>query len=141
MNLFQLHQVNMSGQNLLLMRKKFLFDVLAMVKQLGVPTFFMTLPSTDLKWNELVSIVNKLHKLNMSEEDIENLTYHDRCHLLNSNPVLVAKHFQYRVEVFFKEIVVDGPMGKTKYYAIGLEFKFVAHHMCTLYCGWPMLQF
>ena len=103
--------------------KKFLFDVLAMVKQLGVPTFFMTLPSTDLKWNELVSIVNKLHKLNMSEEDIENLTYHDRCHLLNSNPVLVAKHFQYRVEVFFKEIVVDGPMGKTKYYAIGLEFQ------------------
>ena len=103
--------------------KKFLFDVLAMVKQLGVPTFFMTLPSTDLKWNELVSIVNKLHKLNMSEEDIENLTYHDRCHLLNSNPVLVAKHFQYRVEVFFKEIVVDGPMRKTKYYTIGLEFQ------------------
>ena len=43
--------------------KKFLFDVLAMVKQLGVPTFFMTLSSADLKWNELVSIINKLHKL------------------------------------------------------------------------------
>ena len=34
--------------------KKILFDVLAMVKQLGVPIFFMTLSSTDLKWNELV---------------------------------------------------------------------------------------
>ena len=43
--------------------KKFLFDVLAMVKQLGAPTFFMTLSSADLKWNELVSIINKLHKL------------------------------------------------------------------------------
>ena len=31
--------------------------------------------------------------------------------------------FQYRVEVFFKEIVVDGPLGKTKYYAIGVEFQ------------------
>ena len=89
--------------------KKFLSDVLAMVKQLGVPTFFMTLSSADLKWNELVSIINKLHKLDMSEEDIENSTYHDRCHLLNSNPILVAKHFWYWVEVFFKEIVVDGP--------------------------------
>ena len=103
--------------------KRFLFDVLAMVKQLGVPTFFMTLSSADLKWNELVSMIKKLHKLNMSQEDIENLTYHDRCPLLNSNPVLVARHFQYRVEFFFKEIVVDGPSGKTKYYAICAEFQ------------------
>ena len=81
----------------------------------------------------------------MSEEDIENLTYlyvrlrikwlwvrvqlqslnltyHDRCCLLNSNPVLVAGHFQYQVEVFFKEIVVDGSLRKTKYYATHIEF-------------------
>ena len=64
--------------------KKFLFDVLAMVKQLGVPTIFMTLSSADLKWNELVYIINKLHKLDMPEDDIGNLTYHDRCRLLNS---------------------------------------------------------
>ena len=34
--------------------KKFLFDFLAMVKQLGCATFFMTLSSADLRWNELV---------------------------------------------------------------------------------------
>ena len=102
-----------------------MFDVLAMVKQLGVPTFFMTLTSADLKWNELVYITNKLHKLNMSEEDTENLTYHDRCRLLNSNPVFVKRHFQYQVEVFFKEIIADGPLGRTKYlhYAICVEFQ------------------
>ena len=33
--------------------KKFLFDVLAMVKQLGVPTLFMTFFTTDLRWIEL----------------------------------------------------------------------------------------
>ena len=32
-------------------QKKFLFDVLAMAKQLDVPTFFMTLLPADLKWN------------------------------------------------------------------------------------------
>ena len=47
----------------------------------------------------------------------------ERCNLLNSNPVLVARHFQYRVEVFFKEIVIDGPLGKTKYYVIRVEFQ------------------
>ena len=58
----------------------------------------------------------------MSEEHNENLTYHDRCRLLNSNPVLVARHLQYWVEVFFKK-VVDGPLGKTKYYVIRVEFQ------------------
>ena len=32
--------------------KKFLFEVLAMVKQLGLPTYFMTLSCADLRWNE-----------------------------------------------------------------------------------------
>ena len=50
--------------------KKFLFDVWAVVKQLGLPTFFITLSSAALKWNELVSIINKQHELNMLEEDI-----------------------------------------------------------------------
>ena len=43
--------------------------------------------------------------------------------MLNNNPVLVARHFQYHVEVFFKEIIIDGPLGKTKYYAIRVEFQ------------------
>ena len=59
----------------------------------------------------------------MSEEDIEKIPYHDRCRLLNNNPVLVARHFQYRVECFFRQIVIDGPLGKTKYYAIRVEFQ------------------
>ena len=39
------------------------------------------------------------------------------------NPVLVARHFHYKVEAFFKEIILDGPLGKTKYYAIRIEFQ------------------
>ena len=43
--------------------------------------------------------------------------------MLNNNPVLVARHFQYKVEVLFKVIIIDGPLGKTKYYAIRIEFQ------------------
>ena len=43
--------------------------------------------------------------------------------MLNNNRVLVARHFQYKVEVFFKEIIIDGPLGKTKYYAIRIKFQ------------------
>ena len=41
---------------------------------------------------------------------------------LNKNLVLVARYFQYRVERFFKVIVLDGPLGKTQYYAIRVKF-------------------
>ena len=104
--------------------KRFLFEVLAMVKQLGLPTVFMTLSCADLRWNELVSIMSKLNGLNLSEDDIKNLDYFKRCEILNNNPVLLSRHFQYRVEVYFKEIIIDGPLGKVKYYAIRVEFQF-----------------
>ena len=42
---------------------------------------------------------------------------------MNKNPVVVARDFQYRVEIFFKMIVLDGPLGKTSYYAIYVEFQ------------------
>ena len=103
--------------------KSFLFEVLAMVKQLGLPTYFMTLSCADLRWNELESIISKLNGENLTDEQINNFTYFERCNYLNSNPVLLARHFQYRVEVFFKEIIVNGLLGKVKYYAIRVEFQ------------------
>jgi len=103
--------------------KRFLFEVLAMVKQLGIPTFFMTLSCADLRWNELVEIITKLKGHDISEEEISNLNYYQRTEILNSNPVLLARHFQYRVETFFKIIVVNGPLGEVKYYAIRVEFQ------------------
>ena len=104
--------------------KNFLFEVLAMVKQLGIlHDFFMTLSCADLRCNELVEIISKLNRLDFSDDVIKNMTYQERCNTLNKNPVLVARHFQYRVEIFFKVIVLDGPLGKTSYYAIRVEFQ------------------
>lgn len=103
--------------------KKFLLEVLAMVKQLGLPTFFMTLSCADLRWNELISIIAQLKGENMTDDDIDNMSYFERCQYLNFNPVLLARHFQYRVEVFFKEIIVNGPLGKVSYHAIRVEFQ------------------
>ena len=48
----------------------------------------------------------------MTDEEIETLPYLERCKIFNNNPVLVARHFQYRAKVFFKEIILHGPLGK-----------------------------
>ena len=65
-----------------------------MVKQLSTPTFFLTLPYADLQWNELISIIFKLNGIDIADEDIDRLSYHERCDTLNKNPILVARHFQ-----------------------------------------------
>ena len=57
--------------------KQFLYDALAMVKQLGIPKYFLTLSCTDLKWEELPYIINKSNNLGLSEEELKNLSYQD----------------------------------------------------------------
>ena len=55
--------------------KQLLYDVLAMDKQLGIPTYFLKLPCADLRWGELPYIINKLNKLGLSDEELKNLSY------------------------------------------------------------------
>ena len=61
----------------------------------------------------------------MTDEEVEALSYHERCAMLNLNPVIVAKHFQYRVETFFREVLLTNanPIGKIVYYALRIEFQ------------------
>ena len=66
---------------------------------------------------------SKVNGIHISEHEINGMGYSDRCKLLNGNPVIVARHFQYRVELFFKVIVLDGPLGKTNYHAIIVDFQ------------------
>ena len=105
-----------------------------MVKQLGVPTFIMTLSSVDLRRNGLISIIIKLNKGDLSDEEIQKFSNHDWCKLLNNNPVLGCKTFSksmlfqtfienfFRIEVFFKEIIDGVPLEKVIYHAIWVEF-------------------
>ena len=55
-----------------------------MVKQLRCPTYLLMLSCADLKWNELVEIISKLHSLGLRLVDIERLNYFERCNILNS---------------------------------------------------------
>ena len=105
--------------------QKFMYEVVAMVKQLGIPTWFMTLSCADLRWPELFQIIARTQGKNMTDEQVEALSYNERCSMLNLNPVVVAKHFQHRVETFFTELLLSqrNPIGKIIYYALRIEFQ------------------
>ena len=82
--------------------KKFQYDVLAMIKQLGCPTFFVTLSRADLKWKEIPEIMSKLNILNLSKEYLEPMNYPEKCELLNNNPGLLACYFITVLKLFSK---------------------------------------
>ena len=94
-----------------------------MIKQLGLPTYFMTLSCADLHWNELVAIIQKIKGKKITDEEIRIMSYLERTKILQSNPVLLGRHFQYRVEIFWKYIVQNGSLGKVIHYAIRVEFQ------------------
>ena len=53
--------------------KTLLYDVLAMIKQKGLPSFFLTLSCADLRWTELIDIITKLGGIDITDEEIDYL--------------------------------------------------------------------
>ena len=105
--------------------KSFHYEVRAVIKQLRCPTFLLTLSCADLKWREIPEIISKLNKLNLFKEHLESFNCFVNCESLNSNPVLLVRHFQHCIEFFFKEILLIplSTIGKVTYYTIKKEFQ------------------
>ena len=87
--------------------KRFMYEVIAVIKQLGPPSWWMTLSCADLQWNEIYKILSKLKGREMTDDEIAAMSYDEQCKMLNSNPVVVAKHFQFRLERLFKDLILS----------------------------------
>ena len=86
----------------------------------------MTFSCADLRWNEIYKILAKLKGREMSDAEISDMMYNEKCNMLNSNSVIVAKHFQYRLEWLFKDVLLGSgdPVEKILYDVIRIEFQF-----------------
>ena len=71
-----------------------------MIRQLGVPTWFCSFSAADMRWPELI---NTILKQQGDPRTIEELDWNDKCMILKSNPVTVARIFDRRFHVFFEE--------------------------------------
>jgi len=86
--------------------KKTVKDLMAMVKQIGSPHFFLMLSAADMQWSKLLTILAKHKGLNLSDEAIAGMSYDEKCQLLRNDPVLAARHFQYRLRKFFITVLM-----------------------------------
>ena len=102
-----------------------LYDVLAMLQTLGIPTWFLTLSAADLHWPEMIQAVAVQFGRKLSQKDILNISIADRSTYLHQNPITGIQMFQHRIEAFFSEYLLNGadPLGNITDYVIKIEFQ------------------
>lgn len=78
-------------------------QTLAICRQLGPPTFFLTFSYDDLNSFDSVNAMHKrLHGYHEPDIDPQTLTYEQKKALLDSSPITAARHLNYRVRQLYK---------------------------------------
>ncbi|XP_042601481.1 uncharacterized protein LOC122140744 [Cyprinus carpio] len=97
-------------------------DLLACVRQFGIPTWFCSFSSADMRWNNLLFSILKQEG---RTQTVEELQWADRCELLRRNPVTAARMFDFRWHCFLREVLMSSshPIGKIKDYFYRVEFQ------------------
>ncbi len=100
-------------------------DLLAMIKTLGPPTFFITLSANDMYWDDLVTVLCKQAGLPNSPSYISQLSRSERENLMTKGPVATAHHFSHRVHHFVQHVLLSAqsPIGVVRDYFWRVEFQ------------------
>ena len=101
------------------------YDLLAMIRQLGVPTWFLTLSAADMKWPDVIQTIAKQYGVTISDNEVLEMSFEEKSSWLRRNPVTAARHFQYRIDTFFQDFLKSKgkPLGEVTDYAIRIEFQ------------------
>ena len=115
--------------------KRNMNDLFAMIRQLGLPIFFVTFSSAELsRWPEVVELIERQKGNDVRFSDLE---FGQVCESMRSNPVFPVRHFDHRVKEFFKRVIKspEQPLGKVVDHFIRLEFqqRGAPHIHCLLW--------
>ena len=100
-------------------------DLLAMIRQLGPATFFASFSAAETRWKHVLKILgNVVDGVDYSDEDVDNLTWVEKCRLIQSDPATCARHFDRQVQLLFR-FLKDGvePLGPLVDYFYRVEFQ------------------
>jgi hypothetical protein len=100
--------------------------LLSMVRQFGLPTFFVTLSAAETQWGELLVILKQVvDGQEITLDEANQLEYREKARLIREDPVTCARYFDHR----FKELKKTwksshGPFpGKILHYYHRIEFQ------------------
>ena len=105
--------------------QKMFYEVLATIRMLGIPTWFLTLSAADMKWPEVIQSIAQQYDTIYTEDEVLALPWQMKSTWLRSNPVTAARMFQYRLETFVTTFLKSNanPIGCITEYIIQIEFQ------------------
>ena len=102
-------------------------EIMAMIRQLGLPQWFMSLSAADTKWNDLIVILGKLVDNKDYTDDLRDakLTWQEITRLVSSDPVTCARYFNDRVQKFIQNVLKSEfhPLDVVQDYVYRVEFQ------------------
>ena len=101
-------------------------NLMAMIRQLGIPTLFISLSAADTKWTNLLSSIKTLLTNQLCKnEEIEQMSWSEKCTLISSHPTICSLYFDNRVKKFYKHILKSphSPFGKLVNFFYRVEFQ------------------
>ena len=100
-------------------------NIMALLRQKGCPSIFLTLSSAEFDWPELLKeIAETVYRREFSEKEIENLSDKEKNKLISENVVQSTVHFQKRIEKMFALMGYDFfGEGKEMYHASSYFFR------------------
>ena len=104
-------------------------NLMAIIRQRGCPSIFLTLSSAEFDWPELLQQVAEIvYRKKIPMEDIEKMTDKERNKLISENVAITTLHFQKRIEKFFSIIgynffAVGDKMYHASSYFFRIEFQ------------------
>ncbi|XP_062567926.1 uncharacterized protein LOC134230168 [Saccostrea cucullata] len=104
-------------------RKK---DVFAMIRQLGLPTWFMSLSAADTRWNDLIRALGVLNDgKEYTDEEIDNMTWFEKSKLVQKDPITCTRYFDHRFRMFMNSVLRSDhhPIGVVKDFFYRIEFQ------------------
>jgi len=83
--------------------------VMAMIRQFGLPTFFITLSAAESRWVELLVLLkDNVDKQQVTEDEAFNLSSQEKVRLIRTDPVTCARYFEYRFRKLFRLMKMRG---------------------------------
>ncbi|XP_077976185.1 uncharacterized protein LOC120334975 [Styela clava] len=97
-------------------------DLLAMVRQLGLSTWFCSFSSAEMRWPEVFDCLLRQRGDKRLSSEIDWL---EKCQILRENCVMTARLFQNRFQSFLRSIILSSckPLGEVEDYFFRVEFQ------------------
>lgn len=114
-------------------------ELFAMIRQMGIPTYFVSLSCADTHWFGLLRSLGKIvdHK-EYSDEELQSMTYLEKCRLVNSDPTTCCRFFDNRFHEFLNKVLYHNsqPIGPVvdHFYRIEFQHRGSPHVHMLIYC-------